>query len=421
VKEGFERCFDDTAGQILSVIVKCPDPGIYSFPGWLDGAHGNFGTSDGRMYFAVDTDNFFIESLSFSFPSPTDEFSKSWFALISVLPHETSGFPSARFTISKAIVRTSIAKTAVVGAARFSIAPDPSNVLGSCEINDSIRMDSSWVVLETNGFRFSQYGSGTDRVSDSESRPSALLRPTVWYATRLFPSARSLSPRFSISHYDSGTEGGDTSQSHLSRFPGVTVLHESGLLSSARMKISDAVGKTPRFEAPRSSFTPDRSRELPLSHIIGSVGNGVSEDVAKTAHSFGSSQNVSESERQEASECIEFCSSGRVNSIPVDISRKMLKTTRFASSQYDPGTEKHEASECVEFCSSGRVNSISADIARELLRTTQFASSQYDSGTDGFGESGYGRSAWPRPTVRPSVLGGFPVLPVRRNRVRFVD
>jgi hypothetical protein len=70
----FERCLDDEAGRIRSVIVRSDGDGNYSFPGWLDDNEGNFAGIDGTLDFGVDPDDLFIAVLIFGSARPTHEF-----------------------------------------------------------------------------------------------------------------------------------------------------------------------------------------------------------------------------------------------------------------------------------------------------------------------------------------------------------
>jgi hypothetical protein len=61
----FERCFDDTNGWILSVIVRSSHKGRYSFPVRIDRHEGNFVTSDRTTDLELDLDPSFIDVLFF--------------------------------------------------------------------------------------------------------------------------------------------------------------------------------------------------------------------------------------------------------------------------------------------------------------------------------------------------------------------
>jgi hypothetical protein len=90
-KLDFERCFDDETGRIQSLVVGSQTNGDYSFPGWVDGIRGDFADSDGRINFAVEFNDSYVDVLSFRLPS-------------------TSRFKA----------------TAILGVAAFSLVPDRS-------------------------------------------------------------------------------------------------------------------------------------------------------------------------------------------------------------------------------------------------------------------------------------------------------
>jgi hypothetical protein len=108
---GFEKCFDDRNGRIQSVLVRSRAQGAYSFPGWLDGVGGNFAASDGRIEFAVEFNQSFVDVLSFQFPrTGTGPFSATavvrW-ELLSVAANPSHELVSNEFGGSDSIVQFS--------------------------------------------------------------------------------------------------------------------------------------------------------------------------------------------------------------------------------------------------------------------------------------------------------------------------
>jgi hypothetical protein len=99
-RNGFERGFGEASDRIRSVIVG-NGSGTYSFPGWIDGARGHFADSDGKIDFAVDSHDSFIDILWFII-SPSCQFHATGMLYTNLMPDGTSIIASPSLTLSAA-------------------------------------------------------------------------------------------------------------------------------------------------------------------------------------------------------------------------------------------------------------------------------------------------------------------------------
>jgi hypothetical protein len=70
----FERCLNESADSIRSIIVRMGDGGHYSVRGWVNGLSYLLTASDGRESFDIDVGDLFVDVVSLGRLAPTDEF-----------------------------------------------------------------------------------------------------------------------------------------------------------------------------------------------------------------------------------------------------------------------------------------------------------------------------------------------------------